>query len=210
MKAQDLAVVAAIALLLSACASSPPPAPIEFYIGQVIYVATAEEASHGFHYTASADEALHGFVPDSLDVPPATGLINSCAYDGSPDTRFAVVRFYYYWLNAPVRIVTLNRWSMVDKGLSVQRGNIVELTVHSTSASSRCAVVAKLRAANLGEAHCEYRVNQKGWVENALAAFSTAGGPGAASLYCPFLETEGWNRVPDGGYGGFLWSKTPP
>ena len=96
-----------------------------------------------------------------------------------------------------------------------RRGNLVEVNVRFKSAKSICAVVTKVRAVGLDEVECEYHDNKRSTVVSALAKFSPAGGPGAASLYCPFFVTEGWKKSPigpygGGGFGGFAWSKTSP
>lgn len=214
MKAPRLAAPLVIMLLCSSCASEPPPPPEELYVGQIQYVATADEAKRGFYYFAKSTETIYGVIPISRDVPPAKTLMNDCGYDGNPETRFALVRLYYYWFDASHSIASYAPWTMVAPGVAVERGNIVEIDLHSSTPKSRCARVTKVRAADLASAECEYHDNKVNAINRELNKFSPAGGPGAASMYCPFLEAEGWKQKPVGPFGGsccggYAWSKTP-
>jgi hypothetical protein len=214
MKALRLALPLVMLLLVSGCASEPPPPPEELLVGQVQYVATAHEAKRGFYYTAKYNETIYGVIPASSNVPAATALMKDCGYDGNPETRFALVRFYYFWLDASRSIHSFAPWTMIAAGVPVERGNIVEVDVRSGASKSRCAVVTKVRAADLDAAECEYRDNKINWISKELNRFSPAGGPGAASVYCPFLEAEGWRQKPIGPFagssdGGYAWAKTP-
>jgi hypothetical protein len=205
---KPLRILLAIGLLaMSACASKPI-AENEVFIGQVSYMATADEATNGFHYVAQPDEALQHVLPRSGDVPPAKSLIAACGQN--PDAKFVLVRLYYYWLNSGVAVASFTPWTMVSAELPVARGNIVEVDMRSGRSSSRCAVITKVRAASLSEGSCEYRLDKEGALISALSVFSPNGGPGSASLYCPSLETEGWKTVHLGpGNGGLVWSKSP-
>ena len=177
------------------------------FIGQIQYVATAAQARHGFYYTAKRNERIYGVMPDSMEVPPATELMKSCAYDGNPGARFALVRYYYHWTDAGQSIKSYARWALVQEGLSPERGALVEVSVRA----SECAVVTTIRAQDPEELDCEYRDNKRSAVAQGIASFMYTGGPGTASLYCPFLEQEGWQKTPLGGssnrlLGGFAWS----
>ena len=203
-----------VLLLISACASEPPPPPEEIYVGQVQYVATAQEAKHGFYYSARGTETIYGVVPRSHEVKPATELMKSCGSDASADGSFVLVRFYYFWFDASKSIASFAPWAMVAPGLKLDRGNLVEVEVRTASAKSRCAVVTKVRSPDLDGAECEYHDNKVDSVSRMLNRLSPAGGPGAASLYCPFLQEEGWKQKPLGPFGGsccggYVWSKAP-
>ena len=213
MKTRRLALPMLIVLLVSSCASEPPPPPEELYVGQVQYVATADEAKHGFYYTAKSTETIYGVIPASHDVPPATKLMTSCGYDGNADSKFALVRLYYFWLDASKSIHSFAPWTMIATGVAVKRGNIVEVDVH-TRGKARCGIVTRVRAPDLDAAECEYHDNKLNFLSRQLNRFTPAGGPGAASMYCPFLEAEGWKQKPIGPFagssdGGYAWAKTP-
>jgi hypothetical protein len=201
-------------LSITACVGAATAPPTELFVGQIAYVATSAEARQGFYYVPEADEAVFGVVPRTDKVPPANPLIAACDYDQNRTGQFALVRLYYYWLDASKEIVSFSRWTIVDDNLALQRGNVVEVEVRSKPGGARCAVVKKVRAARLEEVECEYRDNKRNAALAALSKFSPAGGPGAASLYCPFLTSEGWKAEPTGpyagGFGGFAWSKIPP
>jgi hypothetical protein len=196
--------------LLSACATAPrSPDPGEVFLGQVSYIATPDEASHGFRYVGRPDEALDGVLPRWESVPPANSLMASCGYEQSTETKFLLVRFYYYWTDSKGRdLRSFSRWTMVEAGLPVETGNMVEVEVRPGLAKSRCAVTKKIRAVSLKAGECAYLENKKGAFASAMAAVSPYGG--SASFYCPFIETEGWKSRPlgpFGGIGGFVWSK---
>lgn len=201
-------------LLFCSCASGPPLPPEELLVGQIQYVATADEARRGFFWAARSTETIYGVIPRSRDVPAAKSLMNDCAYDGNPDTRFALVRFYYFWFDASRSIASFAPWVMIAPGVTVARGNIVEVDAHAASPKSWCGVVTKVRAEDLASAECEYHDNKLNWINKELNRFSPAGGPGAASMYCPFLEAEGWKQQAVGPFGGsccggYAWSKIP-
>jgi hypothetical protein len=213
LKRTSVPLTASLSLAISACATPQPPPAGQRFLGQISYVATPEQANHGFFYSAKADEAIYGVVPESAQVPPATKLIAACGHDQNSDTRYALVRFYYYWFDASRSIQNFSRWTMVESSLSVERGDIVEVELRQGSSNSRCAVVNKIRATSLDEAECEYRDNRTSATFKALSIFSPAGGPGSASCYCPFIEAEGWKATSlgpaSGSMGGIAWSKGP-
>src|SRR5262249_16044769 len=160
-------------------------------------VATADEAKRGFYFTAKSNETIYGVVPASSDVPPATKLMTSCDYDNNADSKFALVRLYYFWLDASKSIHAFAPWTMIAPGVAVERGKIVEVHMQ-TGGSARCASVTRVRAPDLDAAECEYHDNKLNALSRQLNKFSPAGGPGAASMYCPFLQAEGWKQKPIG------------
>lgn len=197
-------------LLASACESTPPPRAHR-YLGQIQYVGTAEEVRRGFYYTAKRSERIFGVLPDSMEVPADGGTLKSCAYHGDPAVHFALVRYYYYWTDAGQAIKSYARWALLEDAVPAVRGNLAEVTLRAGDTGT-CPVVTVIRATDLEEADCEYRDNKRNGVVEFAATFSKTGGPGTASVYCPFLKSEGWEKMPLGDYssqllGGFAWSR---
>jgi hypothetical protein len=207
MKAFAMMLAGAL-LPVCACSTSKPISENEVFVGQIAYLATSSEAATGFHYVPQPDEALRGVLPRTADVPPAKSLISACGQNSGG--QFALVRLYYYWLNSGVAVVSFSPWTIAGTELPIARGNVVEVQLRPGLSNSRCAVITKVRTASLSAGNCEYRLDKKSALEATLGGFSPNGGPGAASLYCPFMEAEGWKAAHMGPSGdGTVWSKTP-
>src|SRR5262245_56856350 len=139
---------------MGACATPPPIPDRATFLGQISYVAGPDEAAQGFHFVAQPDEALNGVLPQSRDVPPAKRLIAGCGAEHDADAKFVLVRFYYYQVSRSGRIDDYSRWAMVEGGLPVERGNLVEVEQWPGQAKSRCVVAKKVLAVTLAAAGC--------------------------------------------------------
>jgi hypothetical protein len=203
MRLAQLMTVAGL-LSLGACATSEPIPDRVTFLAQVSYVAKPDEAAQGLHFVAQPDEALNGVVPHSQDVPSADRLIGACGDEHNADAKVVLVRLYYYEVGRSGRLDDYLRWAMVEGGLPVERGNLVELEQRPGAAKSRCVVTSKIRATTIDAAGCEYHRNQEGALAASLDAIS---GQASVSLYCPFFEAEGWKSSPVGVIGGLVWWK---
>lgn len=160
------------------------------------------------------DEVLNGFRVGPDNIPPPKDLMAGCGYDekGAGDRKLVLVRYFYYWHNVASGIVRNGvKWTAAANDLALAQGNIVEVEFLPGRAGpdSRCATIKQIRSLDLTTAQCEFRKNQR----NALGAFldltNFLGGPGSASLYCPFLEAEGWQKMLIGPYDAIAWAKQP-
>jgi hypothetical protein len=145
-------------------------------------------------------------VPHSRDVPPAKHLLADCN-EHNAEAKFALARFYYYRVGRSGRLDDYSVWMMVDAGLPVERGNLVEIEQRVGRSSSRCLITSKIRAASVTAAGCDYHQDEQGALFSAL---DMASGQASMSLYCPFFEVEGWKSTPSGISGGLVWWKPPP
>ena len=212
MRTLLLALVAGIAFIGAAQAGDLFP-PGTVVLGQVAYAAQGDEAEHGFHFVPEAEDALAGIVSKAVDVEPANKLLAACGKEDKSQMSFALVRFYYFWNNEASGVIRdFSGWTMVDAGLSIAKGNIVEVQLRPGPSNSRCAGISRVRTEKMTTGDCEYRQNKKGAFEKGLALIDPYGGPGSASLYCPFLKTEGWQAKPFGPFAavdGIVWSRPP-
>jgi hypothetical protein len=165
-------------------------------------------------YIASQDEVLKGLKLGSDDVPPPNAFVQQCNPDDNAveDGVFVLVRYYYYWQNVPSGIVHQGaRWAVVPSGLTVEPGNVVEveLSAGKTNPKFRCSTISRIRFEDLEAGQCEYRQDPHTTFDTTLTAVEPAGRPGAAALYCPHVEAEGWEQFFMGANGGSAWRKKP-
>jgi len=182
---------------------------MQTFLAEIAYIPTADEVASGFHYTPNENAGLLGESERSADVAPKTPA-KPCGAETPEPTQVVLARVYYYWIDRSPGVVSLMPLTVVSPNITVARGNLVELTLGFGPGKSVCAVVTSVRAESLAAGGCEFRVNKRGAVAGAIVALDH-GGPGAASLFCPFFETEGWKLVQIGPlpkeYGGVAWSK---
>ncbi len=105
--------------------------------------------------------------------------------------RVVILRSQIYWNNTS----SGNKYSqqgpeLVDEGLTVEPGNVVELEVLERGSG----VVRRVRAPSLAEGGCYYSDVPVGTAVELLGALSLVGPRGSASLYCAGIEKEGWQR----------------
>jgi hypothetical protein len=199
--------VAAVATLaVGACAGAPPIPDGATLIAQTYYIASSGEAVHGFHYATQSEDALNGALPHSKDIPPATELIAACGVGTASGTQFARIRFYYYQVGRSGLLDEFSSWAIVDNGLQVERGNLVEVEQRLGHANSHCVIVKRVRAATPAAAGCAYQRDEQGAL---FATLDMISGQASASLNCPFFSQEGWKASPVGLIGGLAWWRLP-
>lgn len=190
--------IAISACLLPACATQTPIPDGTVLIGEVAHVLSRAEivsGKIGMSRDNRGREPIHW--PTLHETLLKNGEQDSDLVDGSVIVR----RTQYYWHNVTSGIV--RQWvraSPVAKGLKVSTGNVVELEVRGSYAT-----VVRVKYRNLAEGGCEYVTRERHSVGKALDAINPIGGAGAASLYCPYLEKEGW--VPNPQFMGIEWTK---
>lgn len=189
------------ALFLGGCATILPMPEHTLVLGEVGYI-------------ASRDEVLKGLKLGSDDVPPPKAFVHECSPDDNAvvDGNFVLVRYYYYWQNVPSGIVHQGaRWAVVPGGLTIELGNVVEveLSAGKTNPRFRCSTISRIRFEDLKAGHCEYRQDPDTPFDTTLTAVNPGGQAGAAALYCPHVEAEGWEQFFMGVNGGSAWRKKP-
>src|SRR5262245_35185579 len=146
-------VLLAVGLSGAGACTSPQPIPdTATFLGQISYVAPLDEAARGFHFVAQSDDALNDVLPQSTDVPPAKRLIAACAGEHNVDVKLVFIRFYYYQVGRSGQLYDFSHWAMVEGGLPVERGNLVEVEQRLGQGKSRCLVTTNIRAATLSTA----------------------------------------------------------
>jgi len=105
--------------------------------------------------------------------------------------RVVILRYQIYWNNTS----SGNKYSqqgpeLLDEGLTVEPGNVVELEVLERGPG----VIRRVRAPTLAEGGCYYGDVPVGTAVELLGALSLVGPRGSASLYCAGIEKEGWQR----------------
>ena len=166
-------------------------------------------------YIAGQDEILKGLKLGPDEVPPPMTFVNQCGPDANAvaDGSFVLVRYYYYWQDVPPRIVDQGaRWTVVPPGLAIKLGNLVEveLSPGKRNRTFRCATISRIRFESLKGGQCDYRLDPHTTFDTTLTAANPVGGAGAAALYCPHVEAEGWEPFSMGVNGGSAWRKRPP
>jgi hypothetical protein len=189
------------AVFLDGCAMSLRMPEHTLVLGEVAHIASLDEISNGLK-----------LGPD--DVPPPKTFVQQCGPEENAivDGSFVLVRYYYYWQNVPSGIVHQGaRWAVVPTGLGIELGNVVEvaLLAGKTSPTYRCATISRIRFENLEGGQCVYRQNPHSTFDTALTAVDPAGGAGAAAIYCPHVDVEGWEQFPMGVNGGSGWRRRP-
>lgn len=192
------ALITAIALSNTGCATSTPIPDGTVMLREVAHVLSRQEIVSG-EVRATFDnrgrEPIR--VPDLHELLLKNGMQDRDMVDGS----VVLGRTQYFWHNVTSGVVRQYvQASIVAKGLEVHVGNIVEVEKRGNFAT-----VIRVKYTNPAEGRCEYRTNDRNVVSSALAAINPVGAGGGASLYCPYLAEEGW--TPNQHLGGVEWTK---
>jgi len=192
--------VAASAMAIPACATQVPIPEGTVLVGEVAHLLSRQEILTG-KIRATRDNLGREPIewPGLHEALLKNGMQDIDLVDGSVIVR----RTQYYWHNVTSGIV--RQWvrvSPVAKGLEVRVGNVVELEVRGNFAT-----VIRVKYRDLAEGGCEYRTRDRDVVGKALDTINPIGGPGAASLYCPYLEKDGW--LPKAQFRGIEWAREP-
>ena len=178
------ALLGVLLVATSGCAGTPPPDRTRF-IGEVAHVPTR-------------DEILSGNIPLTVDNRgreplKMSWLRKSLLDEGMKDEelvygRVALTRHQYYWHNTGSGIVRQYFRSVtVPKGLTVEVGNVIE--IETLKGTGRAKTV---RYKSRADGNCEYRRSDNSAFKEIMGVVTMVGPSGAASLYCPDLEKEGW------------------
>lgn len=101
---QALTMITALVTLVSCATPNPLPAGT-MVLGEIAYVASADEALRGFRYVPHPNESFNGSVPAPEDAAPVKKLLSQCGLDTasaathwSPSARGVVTRGNKSWL----------------------------------------------------------------------------------------------------------------
>jgi hypothetical protein len=194
-------VIMATTLLHMGCATSVLVADGAIMLREVIHVLTRQEIVTGDIQATKDNRGREPIkLPDLYATLITSGIKDSDIVDGS----IILGRTQFYWHNVASGIVRqAYLLSTLEKGLVVEAGNIVEV-----ERRGELSTVTRVKYKNLTEGDCDYRTKDKTVVSSFLNAINPIGGPGAASLYCPYLAEEGWTPI---NYGyGIDWTRQPP
>lgn len=161
-------------------------------LGEVTSIRSREEMEKG------AVDKEHKFLPMYQE------LLNNRFSDQELNTGKVVIILYQWYQHNPSRTHDVLDWAIVEKGVKVKKGNVVELQLRKPY-----AIVTGILYNDVEEGKCEFIKGDRGGLA-ALDMVNILGGPATANLYCPKLEQEGWQKTPFGMYkGGFLMTKPP-
>lgn len=172
--------VAALGVVTCASAQNVPLPPGTLMLGEVRHVVTRD--------LVNAGEVAPGQKAANLSQRLQAAGFTDAQIDAG---RVVVVRYQIYWNNTS----SGNKYSqqgpeLVDDGLKVEPGNVVELEVVERGPG----VIRRVRAPSLAEGACYYGDVPVGTAVELLGALSLVGPRGSASLYCAGIEKEGWQR----------------
>ena len=156
-------------------------------------------------YIPSREQIEKGVVKGPHKIPPIYQELLSNGYSDQEliEGKVVVIVYQTYWHNRS-RTHDFLDWAIVDKGIKVNKGNVVEVQVHKPY-----AIVTGVLFNDTKGSECQIIPGERGGLA-ALDLVNPGGGPGTANLYCPKLEQEGWQKTPHGMYvGGFLMTKPP-
>lgn len=214
MTSRGSSALACIVIAVSPIAGATGMPPGTVVLVEIAHVARGDEAVRGFSRTPGAEEGLYGA---SLKADKATSAKNAMAACGvRPDDvvehPFVLLRLFYYWHDQTSGVVhDFVAWAAVGTGVQVADGNIVKVELLAGPGDSRCATIRTVVSTSLKGGECEYRKNEMGTLGKALGAVNPLGGPGSASVYCPFVDKEGWKKLSITSFpGAAVWSMVAP
>lgn len=151
-------------------------------------------------YVLTRDQIVTGDLgPDNQDPKLYQRLLAQGWHNQDLTDRSVVaIRHFYYWNNQMSGIMhEVLIATPVAMGVAVEPGNIVEIEVRGGYGK-----VMRVRHKNMKAGNCSYKNASRGALV-MLDVINPIGGPGRATLECPGLESEGWNKP------GLLWQKLP-
>ena len=149
----------------------------------------------GVSYILSREEIEKGVRRGETQVPPMyqelirNGLSDQELIDGK-----VVIIIYQWYRHNRSRDHYVFDWAIVEKGIKVKEGNVVELRL-----SKPYAIVTGILYDDLRNSECKWILGDRGGF-GALDLVNPGGGPGTSNLYCPTLEQAGWQKTPFGMY----------
>jgi len=161
-------------------------------LGAVTYILSREEMEKG------GADTEHQFPPMYQELL-SNGFSDQELIEGK-----VVLILYQYYRHNPSKIHDVLDWAIVEKGVKVNKHNVVELQLRKPY-----AIVTGVLYDYFEKSECKFIKGERGGLA-VLDSVNPAGGPAMASSYCPKLEQEGWQKTPFGMYeGGFLMTKPP-
>ncbi len=159
----------------------------------------------GVTYILSREEMEKGGADTEHQFPP---MYQELLRNGFSDQELiegkVVLILYQYYQHNPSKIHDVMDWAIVEKGVKVNKHNVVELQLRKPY-----AIVTGVLYNYLEKSECKWIKGDRGGFA-ALDLVNPGGGPATANLYCPTLEQTGWQKTPFGMYtGGFLMTKPP-
>jgi len=148
-----------------------------------------------------------GFLLDGVAFPPLYGELKDLQFadDEMESGRVALVMHSLYWNSYPPQPQIENglKWVVIPKTIHLNGGDIVEIEVIDGVGH----VVRKKHDAD--RHNCKITAQSKSVFRLGLDLISIlSGGPesgNSASLICPELKEEEWERVETGHHNEFIW-----
>ena len=210
MTSRGVSALASIVIAVSPIAGATGIPPGTVVLVEIAHVARGDEAVRGFHRTPGAEEGLDGAPLKADKATSAKNAMTACGIrpEDVAEHPFVLLRLYYFWHDETSRVVhDFVAWATVGTGVQVADGNIVEVELLAGPGDSRCATIRTVVSTSLKGGECAYRKNDMGALGNALGAVNPLGGPGSASVYCPFVDKEGWKKLSITAFpGASVWS----
>jgi hypothetical protein len=174
-----------LAALTGGCATHTPIPDGTRTLWEVAYVPTRKEIVTGDIQLARDNRGREPIKAAGLHADLLKrGIKDEDIVDGS----VVLGRTQYYWHNVISGVVRQYlRPSTVRKGLELDVGNVIEVEIVGGYATA-----VRVRYKTLADGKCEYRRKDRSAVSSVFNAINPIGGPGAASLYCPAIEAQGW------------------
>lgn len=199
MRAMNL-VMMAICLLVNACASAP--ATKRMPEGTQIFAEVA--------HVVERSDLIEGFNQGNDRSGPADDLMLACGLDAEtvPLDQVFLLRNYYYVSNRVTQNIHSSlEWVTKKEDLYVSSGTIAIVELMAGRDGRLCPTITEVIATDDVTAGCKYDENELDSISKGFACINPIGPPGTASLYCPYLEKEGWEQTIVGPFGGFVWTK---
>ena len=187
----------ALCVALASCATPAPITEGTLLISEVTRILSREEIKSGY-LGASREEIESGYFGSEHREPGLYQRLLSQGYSDGDLTEGRVVAYRsYYRANASFRRDKIEV-QIVARGLVVEVGNIVEVTV----GKDQKGVVTSVRYKTKEDGGCGYQ-RLSGGIREVLAGLTLSHTYWYHTLWCPHLEKEGWIRPMT------LWQKRP-
>ena len=160
-------------------------------------------------YILSREQMEKGGADTEHQFPPMYQELLSNGFSDQELIEGKVVFILYQWYrHNPSKIHDVLDWAIVEKGVKVNKKNVVELQLRKPYAIVTRVLYNDIDN-DIEKSGCKFIKGERGGLA-ALDLINPGGGPAMANLYCPKLEQEGWQKTPFGMYvGGFLMTKPP-
>ena len=186
---------------LASCATPAPISEGTLLISEVTRILSREEIKSGY-VGPSREEIKSGYYGPEHKEPGLYQRLLSQGHSDSDLTEGRVVAYRsYYRASARFRRDKIEV-EIVARGLVVEVGNIVEVTVKKDQRGVERGIVTSVRFKTKEDGGCEYQ-RLSGGIREVLAGLTFSDTYWYHTLWCPHLEQEGWVRPMT------LWQKRP-